>query len=356
MKYWLAIGLLLVCTIVRPNPLKTGGDHPTVIVEVQGRGVSLDTAKQDGFRKAIEQAVGSLVVSDTEASGAELVQDRIGNYSSGYVDNYKVLETTYHPDGYLVNMRVTVAGSKIAGRMTSRAEQVDSIDGDRLQAQMSTEFEQRAQGDQLIAQVLASYPEHAFVLNSGQTEFKITNRRTASIEIPFVVELSKTWVSALDEALGAVSKNSAKCSSWYRAVVNSVQNSKIRNRSECGATPDIRVGNNSYYFYDQETLSMVNAELQPTTGYQRIALNVDIKDSRGDTVDHRCADVNTSTFFKYNRPEGMVNVSLNENNQLARPDIQTQQRIKGVLNVNLANIRDFGEVAKIKLSVGRSCG
>jgi hypothetical protein len=125
-------------------------------VTVIGRGATEDAARRNGFRSAVELAAGSVVVSDTESNGDRLTQDRIGGYSSGYVDDYSVLETSQDNKGYLVKMSVTVANSRMAERMRDRGEYRDEINGERLQAQMETQFESRDRGDQLIAQILDS--------------------------------------------------------------------------------------------------------------------------------------------------------------------------------------------------------
>jgi hypothetical protein len=251
-------------------------------------------------------------------------------------------------------MSVTVASSRMAERMLSRGEHNEIIDGNRVQAQMETEFEQRARGDQLIAQILDSYPEHAFLLNSGQTEFKISNRRAPYVEIPFAVTMNPAWITAMDEALNLVAKKTDSCSTLTRMFVGVVQNKKITERMACGQIPDLRVNNNNYYFYDQETLRIINAELQPTVGYQRIGLHVDIEDAGGGTIDHRCTDVATQTFIKYNDPPGVVN--NNDRDMILRPEIVGDRKVVGVLNINLANIRDLGEASKIKITVGKTCG
>jgi hypothetical protein len=365
MKYWVSLGLLLVSTLVYANPTHTGGDHPTVTVTTVGYGISEKAAVQDGFRKAIEQAVGTLVISDTEINGDRLLEDRIGNYSSGYVDNYRVLETSQEPTGrYVVKMQVTVGNSHISHRMMTRGEQRLDIDGDRLQAQMSTEFEQRAQGDRLIAQVLDSYPQHAFILNSGQTEFKITNRRAPYVDIPFSITMSPSWVSALNEALGVVAQKSTSCSGFAMLVSSGAERAtRIANsvrdlaQKPCGQLPDLRIHNGrsySYYFYDQETLRLINAEFQSSTGVQRIAIHVDLQNSLGDSVDHRCTDVNTETFIRYNQPSQAV-TNLNDRDMIFRPEIAAENKIVGVLNINLRNIQDFSDLAKIKLTVGKTC-
>ena len=349
------VGLLLMIVSIcsYADSIKTGGDHPSVTVTVIGRGATEDDARRNGFRSAIELAVGNVIVSDTETSGDRLTLDRTGSYSSGYVDDYRVLETSRDSVGFIVKMSVTVASSRMAERMLVRGEHSEIIDGDRLHAQMETEIEQRVRGDQLIAQILDSYPDHAFLVNAGQTEYKISNRRAPYVEIPFAVTMNPAWITAMDEALNLVAKKTDSCSTLTRMFVSVVQNKKITERMACGQTPDLRVGNNNYYFYDQETLKVINGELQPTVGYQRIAIYIDIEDAGGGTLDHRCVDVNTETFIKYNDPPGVVN--NNTRDMILRPEILGNRKIVGVLNINLANIRDFGEASKIKLTVGKTC-
>jgi hypothetical protein len=349
------VGLLLMIVSIcsYADSIKTGGDHPRVTVTVIGRGATEDDARRNGFRSAVELAAGNVIVSDTETSGDRLILDRTGSYSSGYVDDYRVLETSRDSIGFMVKMSVTVASSRIAERMQARGEHSEIINGDRIQTQMETEFEQRNKGDQLVAQILDSYPHHAFLVNAGQSEFKISNRRAPYVEIPFAVEMNPAWLTAFDEALSLVAKKNTSCNTLSRMLVGVIQNKKITNRMECGKTPDLRVGNNNYYFYDQETLRVINAELQPTVGYQRIALHVDIQDAGGEIIDHRCTDVNTETFIRYNEPPGIVN--NNDRDMILRPEIFGNRKIVGALNIDLTNTRDIGEASKIKITVGKTC-
>jgi hypothetical protein len=347
------VGLVLILTSIcsHAETIKTGGDHPTVTVTVIGRGATEDAARRNGFRSAVELAAGSVVVSDAESSGDQLTQDRIGGYSSGYVDDYRVLETSQDNRGYLVKMSVTVANSRMAERMRDRGEYRDEINGERLQAQMETQFESRDRGDQLIAQILDSYPQHAFLVNAGHSEFKISDRRRPYVEIPFAVEMNPAWISAFDEALGLVAKKNTSCGTLTKMLISGIKNQKIVDRMDCGKIPDLRVNNNNYYFYDQQTLRLINSELQPNTGYQRIALHLDILDAGGDTIDRRCTDVNTETFIRYN-DAGTGVVNMNDRDMILRPEIINRQKIVGVLNINLTNIQ---EATKIRLTVGKTC-
>jgi hypothetical protein len=343
MKYWVTLGLLLVSTVTCAG----------VRVQVEGHGETEKEAERDGWRVACEQVIGQVIVSDQEVKHDQLTKDSIGNYSSCRTDASETLEKRKDEFGYSLKMNVTVSDSKIAQRMMYKGEQSQLIHGNQIQIQIESEVEQRVQGDQLLSQVLNSYPEHAFLVTAGQTEYKISNRRAPYIEIPIEIRMSSTWLTALSDTLNSVAKKSFSCNIWSRMLVSNIANKKITDRMDCGQIPDLRVGDNYYYFYDQETLKILNAELQPTVGYQRIAIYIDIEDAGGGTLDHTCVDVNTATFIKYNDPPGVVN--NNTRDLILRPEIVNEKTIVTNLHINLANIRDFGEASKIKLTVGKTC-
>jgi len=346
LRFWVALGLLLISTTA----------YAETLVEVEGYGRTKKEAKQDACDTAIKQVVGQVIVSDRETSGERLTKDFIGSYSAGrckYSES-DVLETRYESDRVVVKMNVAVIPSKIAERMLVRGRQDLTIDGDSLQSQMESEFDRRSRGDQLILHALDSYPQNAFILTNGSTEFKISDRRSPYVEIPASIVMNTAWVSAFSEALSLVADRKTNCGIWSRMLANGIANTKIKNRMTCGSIPDLRIGSNGYYFYDQETLRLINAELQPSTGGQRIALHVDILDTSGDVVDHRCTDVSTEIFFKYNHPSQAV-VNMNDRDMILRPEIHADNRINIKLNLNLSNIRDFSEVAKVRLTVGKTC-
>ena len=78
--------LFVVCLFI--SSIANAGDYITVT----GTGKTLDQAKEQAFRKAIEYKVGATVLSDVETQNYQRVKDEIYIYSSGYVDDYKFLK------------------------------------------------------------------------------------------------------------------------------------------------------------------------------------------------------------------------------------------------------------------------
>jgi len=357
----LSLGLLVSTNVYAELP-RTGGNHPTVTIEKQCEGYSIEEAKRSCFSSAIEQVVGQVIVSDLEASGDRITKDNVAQYSAGYIDDYVIKKQQQDDHGWWhLNMSITIASSKIAQRKMSRGERADIVDGLKARDQIDSQLEQRANGDALIGQVLSSYPENAYVINSGQTEFKISNLRQAYVDVPYSITMSRPWVDALTEALDLVAVNTSKCNKLTMAVLQGVSKANTKlGRDICGSDPDVRVSYKSgffgsaegYYFPDMETLHMINNELR-TEGQQHIGLRVDLLDAGGNIIDSRCARINNERFIRYERPAGTYN--LRDRYTDSRPSIFGQENVYGTLRVGIRTTQQLEDLAKIKLNIQRTC-
>lgn len=353
---WFALGLLFVSTWV----------YPSTRIQVEGHGATVDQARQNGFRQAIEQVVGQVIISDQEVSGDQLTKDFIGGYSAGYVDDYEVLETKQDGREVSIKMNVAVASSKIAQRMMSSGNKNLIVEGQQLQAQIDTQLDQRGRGDAIIAEVLSSYPYNAFVVNSGQTDIAIGARRQVYIDIPYDIHWSKFWLEGVNEALGLIAVDSKSCNSFWdrqdqRIRVNA--SSRVKD-TPCGQEADLRMNykvagdwmaqTHSYYFYDKVTLEVINNQLQTPQGQQHIGLIVELKDAGGQMVGSRCARIDTSTMVGYTEPQFEV-VHWNDRARNLRPVIYGQASVYGILRVHLRPNENISDIARARLTVDKTC-
>lgn len=353
MKLWLALGLLLVSTTA----------YAGTRVQVEGHGFTEAEAKQAALDSAITQVVGQVIVSDREVQGDRLVKDFIGGYSAGYVEDFNILETRRDHDRITVKMSVSVASSKIAQRMLSRGYQVTLVNGPQLQAQLESQLAQRERGDQLLSNVLSSYPYNAFVIKADRTELVIGARRQVTINVPYEISWSRFWLDALDETLGLIAVDSKTCSSFWIRQDNKLRISPRPGLSTqmtdtpCGQEADLRVKNNrtvSYYFHDKKTLELVNHLLQSPIGRQHIGLRVNIRDAGGAVVDSGCVRVDAASFLGYTEPTNEV-VHWNDRSRNLRPYIDGQGTYRDVLKMNITSTGEIDEVAKIDLTIEKTC-
>ncbi len=353
MKLWLALGLLLVSTTA----------YAGIRVQVEGHGSTETEAKQAAFDSAITQVVGQVIVSDREVQGDQLVKDFIGGYSAGYVEDFNILETRRDHDRITVKMSVSVASSKIAQRMLSRGYQVTLVNGPQLQAQLESQLAQRERGDQLLSNVLSSYPYNAFVIKADRTELVIGARRQVTINVPYEISWSRFWLDALDETLGLIAVDSKTCGSFWIRQDNELRISPRPGLSTqmtdtpCGQEADLRVKNNkttSYYFHDKKTLELVNHLLQSPIGRQHIGLRVSIRDAGGAVVDSGCVRVDTVSFLGYTEPTNEV-VHWNDRSRNLRPYIDGRGKYRDVLKMNITSTGEIDEIAKIDLTIEKTC-
>jgi len=359
MRFWVALGLLLVSTVA----------YAVTRVQVEGHGRTEKEAKQDACDTAIKQEVGQVIVSDRETSGDRLTKDFIGSYSAGYCKYSEVLETRHESDRVVVKMNVAVESSKIAQRMLSSGDKSMIIAGEHLQMLIDSQLDQRRRGDQLIAEVLSSYPYNAYVVNSGQTEIAIRGRRETYIEVPVEIQWSRFWLEGFNELLALVAADSKTCNGYFVRQDNKIKVSYTKRLvaltdTPCGQEADLRMtyrnngdwfaDTHSYYFHDLRTLDLINGELQNPIGQQHLGLRINLLDAGGNILDSRCVNVSAESFISYREPTLEV-VHWNQRKQNLRPQLNGQARIREVIPINIKQTDLIGDLAKINLTIEKTC-
>lgn len=339
-------------------------------VEVEGMGSTFEAAKRSAFRSAIERATGVLTISEQEISGYKLTRDYVGSYSSGWIADYEITDAVQDVNhNWIVKLRAEVRDSKIKTHSQRRNTMNGSVvHGQRQSDSLNSQLEQRDQGDRLLEVVFGSYPEHAYVINNGQTEFAINRLRQPYIDIEYSLSMSSAWLDALNAALSAVAIDEANCSTLSMVVANgaaktaSTQTKNLLGKV-CGSEPDLRVFSkhsnnwfpraNSYYLADNRTLELINTYLQPASGQQHLGIQIEFLDGDGRPITSQCASVNNEMFVAYSQPHGVYN--YNQLRQLSRPNIMGQNQMQGTLRIPIGNPHNIEDLAKIRLGVQKTC-
>ena len=195
------------------------GQRRVYQVDVNSVADTADQARQTAFRLAVEQAVGTIIVSESESTNQQLKRDDIITYASGYVDRYEILQQRNVPGGVELKMRVWVAHSAIANRLLNQSKETGRVDGDRASVQVETLQAQRQSGDQLINAVLQDYPRRAFDIVLEPAQITFDQSRQALLQIPFRISWNKLYLTSLTEALKAVNQY-PQCAGMYGGCKN----------------------------------------------------------------------------------------------------------------------------------------
>jgi hypothetical protein len=190
-----------VLSVVRIAINLGSGRQDYVQVDVVSQGANTEQARLEGFRTAVNQAVGSVVATQTQTQNQRLIQDEIINYSSGFVDRFEILEQQDQGNRVQLKMRVWVAESRLAHRLLGQSYDSAQIPGGRIGAQVETLLEERQQGDRLIEAVMADYPHRAFDIRVGKSRVKFDDYRRASIITDVTIRWDRRFTDAVRDTL-----------------------------------------------------------------------------------------------------------------------------------------------------------
>lgn len=178
-------------------------------IEVAGDGDTPQQALMNGFRLAVEQAIGTLISSETEVQQGRIIRDEIISYAAGFVDRFEVINEQVTGRGVRVSMRVWVRKSALSDRLLNRSERSGEVDGARASVQLQTLNQERATGDALLQQVLNDFPKRAFDINMRPADV-IRQNRSAHMEITFALGWNKDYLRSLWTALEATSQRTSR--------------------------------------------------------------------------------------------------------------------------------------------------
>ena len=187
-------------------------------VRVQCTGVNEKSARNNCFAKAINDAVGSVVVSDSETSGTGIDRDltyhELLNYSSGWVHDYEILSKENTANNVQLTMNVSVQGNAVADRAFGNSRSTGELDSNRISTLFESYQEENAAGDKLIDSMLRGFPHQAFAVKLGKADYTIDANRDMILSINFSVAWDKNYVNAMEDVLEYTGRNVADATFW----------------------------------------------------------------------------------------------------------------------------------------------
>ncbi len=111
---------------VQNTETKSATDNKTVTLTVSGTGKTLEEAKLNALRSAIEQAFGAFISSKTEILNDNLVKDEIVSVTNGSIQKYDVVSQLEIPNnGYAVTLNATISIEKLTTFAESKGVTVE---------------------------------------------------------------------------------------------------------------------------------------------------------------------------------------------------------------------------------------
>lgn len=177
-------------------------------ITVTGSGQTLDEAKHQAFRKAIELHIGATVLSDIETQNFNRVKDDIYIYSSGYVDDYKILRQETVNNKIILLLEVSVSESKIKNRIISVGKSSTDFDNNKHAAQINTYVQTKLAGERLLLKHLDGYPKKAYLIKQLPYTISLDKYRNPILNIPYQLSWNYDYIKTLKEILDTIEDGS----------------------------------------------------------------------------------------------------------------------------------------------------
>jgi hypothetical protein len=210
MKYLLILVLAMSALLGTPTYSQPVKDIPknatTGYARVLGTGRTFEEAKLNGFQLAVEIAVGAVVVTEKKSVNNSLVRDQVLKHSSGYVDDFKIIDQSQTNSGYSLTMDVKVKSSKIAEVILDTGDKGNNtFDTQRIIAQYNTIINERNDAERLIDNLLKDYPKNSFIVTKFPSKIVMSSNRDMILHIPYSFKWSDAWIETFLETVGRVS-------------------------------------------------------------------------------------------------------------------------------------------------------
>jgi hypothetical protein len=171
-------------------------------IRVQSKGATESQARDEAFKLAVDQAVGSLLVSESEIQKGDLQRHDVINYSSGYVDDFEYVNIHRAPGEVTLQIDVYVRKSMIANRIAINEKDSGALQGGRIAEVFKSMQTEQKSGDSVIKAVLSDFPNKAFDIQIINVEYAMPNRQPV-LFVNYSVTWHKKYIHAFKEALRA---------------------------------------------------------------------------------------------------------------------------------------------------------
>lgn len=178
--------------------------------KVIGKGYNEESAKQDGFKKAIEYSMGVAIQSERIVNNNEVGRNYILTHSSGYVDRFSINQVTENNGKVEVDMEVYVKPTYIDDYVIKSSDKNYRVEGDSLQASLDTFQLEKSKGDELLLSILKDYPEKAYDFQVDPVTFKVDGDRVIFAQVHYKLKWSDSYLKSLAQTLKMVSDSDCK--------------------------------------------------------------------------------------------------------------------------------------------------
>jgi hypothetical protein len=189
--------ILFFCLISCSSPQLQSDKTNSTSIRITEAGNSSDDAKQRAFKRAIEHRVGVLIVGERIVENQEINQ-KILTYSSGFIRDYKLINSQIKDGKYIDTYDIWVEDSKIAEGLLTIKNINFSIEGKKIIAIIKNKDSQNEDATALISHLLDGWPKKAILVSYDSRNITYDIDRNILLNLNGV---SLTWAPGFEQSL-----------------------------------------------------------------------------------------------------------------------------------------------------------
>jgi len=337
MKRW-ALALLIFCSasasaigtasIVTPSPLGAAilvlrsyikEQTKAYYIQVESRADNFEKAKQQAFRLASEQVAGTVILSESELRNSKLSRDEIITYSSGLIDEYRIVSRDDGPSSVRLVVDIWIVESVMAQRLLARSATEKGINGPDLATRTDSILEERRRGDAVFRAVLQDFPRRAFDVKMSRPQITMDPNRNVVVFSDVEISWDKRYLAAVYDA---AQKTGRKPCIW-----------------SCPRGPKFYI--QGWEFDDIQKLQLVDSHISGAN----LHVKMEIVDVRGNTASKLCFHLGRLSDLRMYGFGG---------NQLSLWDVPYRGRVHTNLGQNTAMMSGLENI-RIEVVNGTQC-
>jgi len=169
-------------------------------IRVESQARDFEQAKKQAFRLASEQVAGTVVLSESELRNSKLTRDEIITYSSGLIDEYKIVDRYDSGNSVKLTMDVWIVESVMAQRLLAKSATEKGLDGPALGTRAESILDERSRGDDIFRAILRDFPKRAFSVKMETPDVFMDANRNTQVSIPISIKWDQRYVDAFNDA------------------------------------------------------------------------------------------------------------------------------------------------------------
>lgn len=206
------LGTLLILLLIGATGIRgsLAAEPADITVSVSGSGATIDEAKADAIKNALQYALKQLVIVERVISGNKVLKDKILSTSNGYIEKYKEIGVVKTEFGFRVDAEITVSASRIenfigvvaGGGGEFNGTAVNAEEQRRLAQEQAEELQRQARGE-IFDRLFESFPWNAF--NIKLLKIRIAEDNPNILDVEVRASYKPEFLKALTGTLEALS-------------------------------------------------------------------------------------------------------------------------------------------------------